>query len=221
MQFTVSTGTLLPAFTSYLRVFANVVHTSVCTLLPCLHVELQLEHTCRSEGVLCLYHIYLDLAGPAPTQAGGHSGQLANRLPTARALAYIHIWVCEPTVYMYTCIKRVIYIYTFSPALVRHTHVCRLPHLCVLPRHYTDWCEQHAVGCHLNPLARKHLDETLVGGVGAVSESIGFRKAIYIYVYIYTRIHMSSSVQALYIGAHRLNTMPYLPHSYREVGIYI
>jgi len=97
----------------------------------------------------------------------------------------------------------------------------RLPHLCVLPRHYTDWCEQHAVGCHLNPLARKHLDETLVGGVGAVSESIGFRKAIYIYVYMYTRIHLSSSVQALYIGAHRLNTMPYLPHSFREVGIYI
>ena len=97
----------------------------------------------------------------------------------------------------------------------------RLPHLCVLPRHYTDWCEQHAVGCHLNPLARKHLDETLVGGVGAVSESIGFRKAIYIYVYICTRIHLSLSVQALYIGAHRLNTMPYLPHSFREVGIYI
>ena len=156
MQFTVSTGTLLPAFTSYLRVFANVVHTSVCTLLPCLHVELQLEHTCRSEGVLCLYHIYLDLAGPAPTQAGGHSGQLANRLPTARALAYIHIWVCEPTVYIMFCTR------------TRTTHA-RMPvatPVCVLPRHYTDWCEQHAVGCHLNPLARKHLDETLVGGSG-------------------------------------------------------
>ena len=74
----------------------------------------------------------------------------------------------------------------------------RLPHLCVLPRHYTDWCEQHAVGCHLNPLARKHLDETLVGG-GRGSERINWLSEGDIYMCIYVHVFTCPRLYKHYI----------------------